>query len=394
MIKHLLKLVWARKRSNILLVLEVFFSFLVVFAVACMVVYYADSARRPLGFEYRDVWDVAIDVRDVRSEAEVTATIDRLLAGAKEMREVREAALMSVPPYSLSEFTDAVLAGARRAETNANIVTEEFDRVMGLELVSGRWFTREDEGASVAPVVINRRLAEALFGEKDAVGQEIQSIISDDRERVIGVVEDYREKGEYSGVYGYVFRRRSPFDTTYAPRNIVLKVQSGTNRVAFEEQLMRRLQAEAPDWSFDIKTLGEKREMFNRYKLLAVGVAGIVALFMMLMVAFGLLGVLWQTVTRRTAEYGLRRAVGATATRVKAQVIFELVLMISMAVLIASFFLAQIPIFGIMDWLGVGVLAAAYVVALILVYGMGTLAALYPGWLATRIQPAEALHYE
>ena len=55
MIRHYLKLVWNRKRSNLLITIEIFFSFLVVFAVVAMAAYYTNNYRRPLGFAWQDV---------------------------------------------------------------------------------------------------------------------------------------------------------------------------------------------------------------------------------------------------------------------------------------------------------------------------------------------------
>src|SRR5262249_58248512 len=48
MIKHLLKLVWNRKRINFLITLEIFVSFIVLFAVMLIAVYYSDNYRQPL----------------------------------------------------------------------------------------------------------------------------------------------------------------------------------------------------------------------------------------------------------------------------------------------------------------------------------------------------------
>ena len=62
--------------------------------------------------------------------------------------------------------------------------------------------------------------------------------------------------------------------------------------------------------------------------MLAVGV---VAGFLMLMVALGLTGVLWQNVTQRTREIGLRRAKGATARRIHRQILGELLVMTTLA---------------------------------------------------------------
>ena len=58
MTRHLLKLVWNRKRTNGLMILEIFFSFLVVFVVATLGIYFWDNYRQPLGFSWQNVWKV------------------------------------------------------------------------------------------------------------------------------------------------------------------------------------------------------------------------------------------------------------------------------------------------------------------------------------------------
>jgi hypothetical protein len=59
-IRHLLKLAWHRKRSNALLLVEITASFLVVFAVAVLALYFGSNWRRPLGFDWKDTWSILI----------------------------------------------------------------------------------------------------------------------------------------------------------------------------------------------------------------------------------------------------------------------------------------------------------------------------------------------
>ena len=58
MIRHVFKLIWNRKRTNFLMMTEIFVSFLVLFAVVALGVYTADNWRRPLGFSIDRVWSV------------------------------------------------------------------------------------------------------------------------------------------------------------------------------------------------------------------------------------------------------------------------------------------------------------------------------------------------
>ena len=61
MIRHLLRIVWNRRRANALVALEILLSFLVLCAVATMLVYYVGNYRRPLGYVWQDVWVVSMD---------------------------------------------------------------------------------------------------------------------------------------------------------------------------------------------------------------------------------------------------------------------------------------------------------------------------------------------
>ena len=60
MIRHLLKLVWARKRANALLIIEIFFSFVVVFAVVTLATSMIIRWNKPLGFDYHNVWSASV----------------------------------------------------------------------------------------------------------------------------------------------------------------------------------------------------------------------------------------------------------------------------------------------------------------------------------------------
>src|SRR5262249_33211107 len=70
MIKHLLKMVWNRKRTNFFIILEIFISFLVLFAVVTFGVYYTHNYRQPLGFNYERIWDVNIHQQGNNTQAD------------------------------------------------------------------------------------------------------------------------------------------------------------------------------------------------------------------------------------------------------------------------------------------------------------------------------------
>ena len=114
----------------------------------------------------------------------------------------------------------------------------------------------------------------------------------------------------------------------------------------------------------------------------------------LLMVGLGLTGVMWQTVTQRTREMGLRRANGAAARQVRSQIMLELTLMTSLAVLAGVAVVVQVPMLELIG----GVSGAAYVAGLAIsaaaIYLLTILCGWYPSRLASQIPPAEALRYE
>ena len=99
-----------------------------------------------------------------------------------------------------------------------------------------------------------------------------------------------------------------------------------------------------------------------------VAAIGLVAGFLMLMVALGLTGVLWQSVTQRTQEIGLRRAKGAERVQVQRQILAELVVMTSMAVLVAAVLVAQVPLISPFYWIEPHVYVVGFLAATATIY--------------------------
>jgi len=114
----------------------------------------------------------------------------------------------------------------------------------------------------------------------------------------------------------------------------------------------------------------------------------------MLLVALGLTGVLWQNVTRRTREIGLRRATGATAREVAVQVVMEVWIVTALAVLAGCAVALQTPLFVPGGFVRAADAFAGAAAAAFALFALTGLCALYPAWLAARVEPSEALRYE
>ena len=418
MTRHLISLIWNRKRHNFLLAVEIFFSFVVLFGVAFIGLKFADNWRQPLGFDIDRVWNVNVTrTGPPRGQAGVFATYQQLVAATRELPQVESVAAAVTAPYSDTNWnSDEKLADGRSVEYGVNAATDDFPNVLSLQLVHGRWFSREDDADALKPVVINRRLARTIFGTDEAAGQILRVQHVPDAppdeprgdKRVIGVVEDFRKDGELSDPGNFLFHRfRLDVDgTTPTPQQfpsvLVLRVAPGTT-AAFEETLVKRLQAASGGWTFNVQPMTEQRH--DKLQLFATPliVIAIIAGFLLLMVALGLTGVVWQSVTQRTREFGVRRAHGATMANVRRQVLGELAVLSTLALLAAVFLVVQLPFlpFDTREYYLVasmaserGVFFASIALSVAAIYGLTLLCGWYPSRLATRIQPAEALHYE
>ncbi|MFN0087284.1 MAG: ABC transporter permease [Blastocatellia bacterium] len=402
MFKHLCKLVWNRKRINFLITLEIFFSFLVVFAVTVLTVYYADNYRAPLGFQYENIWAVNLGMppRNPGAEGHAShlAATRRLLAALGEFSEIESAAAVTMGPFTHSDWTSGrKLKDGTQFEYGVNQASDELKETIGLNVVRGRWFSKEDDGAAnYQPVVLNQLMARALFGNEDPIGRDASNPEEKERteQRVIGVIEDFRKKGEFAELRGSIFMRQSFTDEkVFPPETLLARVRPGTP-AEFEAKLIARLEAEAKDWSFKIKPMAQLRDEIHKEYLVPMAGFAIVAGFLLIMVALGLIGVLWQNVTQRTKEIGLRRAKGATRKRIYKQILGELLITASAGLLVGVLVVVQFPLLNLLGFATPRVFAMSILISLAVIYLLTVFCGLYPSRLATRVQPAEALHYE
>lgn len=405
MIRHLLRLVWNRKRSTALLLVELFVTFLVVALVGTTALYQLTNWNRPLGFEWRELLIVNIDYKrtgdDQFSLAE-TEGFARLLAEVRALPEVAGVAGAHLVPFEISRMSNNFELDGRQIKSNLNEVTDDLLEVMQLDLVAGRWFSAEDAGVTHQPVVVDRDLAAAAFGSAaNALGKVLRAAEPATEDgparkeiRVIGVIADFRAGGELAGPGNFFFRHLRPGDPDQRPlMNLVLRPQPGVG-AEFEERLARRLTAIGPDWSYEIRPLADYRRSGLKLRTAPLVAGGVVGSFLLAMVALGLTGVVWQNVSERTREVGLRRALGATGTEIHRQFVLEMLLLSTLAVGAGTVIVLQLPLLDLLGAVPVSVVVGGLAIATATLSAIAAAAAWMPSRMASRIPPSEALRYE
>lgn len=399
MILHLLKICWSRKRANALIVVEILISFVVVFALAAAGLILFQNYSDPLGYDSRNVWSIAIGRgadRDAPESAEPVAQRSwQLLDELRAIEGVVSVAAASSAPYDSSISMRGWQFDERIINAEMMWASDDLPAVLGMTLVAGTWFGREHDGQAWEPAVINAELARQLFDDRSPLNREMRDPVSAEEPelRVIGVVDDFRRGGEFAPRGEPFFFERLAPSIAQPLRLIQVKVRPGST-AELEQTMLARLQAIAPEWTFRIGALEEHRRTYLMERITMLIVGGLIAGFLLLMVVLGLTGVLWQNVSRRTREIGLRRAVGATRGEVWRQIVNEVLVTAGLALVLGTALVVQIVWLSPFDFLSGSTMLVALAVALTFMLALAAACGLYPGWTATRVPPAAALHHD
>lgn len=393
MIKHLFTLIWNKKKKNFLIMLELFFSFLILFAVFTLIVNYYQSYKQPRGFEYADVWTInrtaAGNVGNTPLSRDSAILLDRIIKQQiKSMRGIQEVSYSGInTPYAGARSTVRLQHEDQMVISDIYTVEDSYAGVLGMTMSAGRWFSKEDNAANNPPAVISEKLNQELFGSENALNKLID--FNQKNYKIIGVVNNVKNEGDYKEAgSGFYIRADSNFYGNNNP--ILVKVKPGTD-ARLEASIFKSLSSLMKNSSVDIVHLEEKRENANKLLLLPVIVVVIVVIFFIINVALGIFGVLWHNINKRKGEIGLRRAIGASGSNISRQMVLEVLTLTTLSVVAGSFLAIQFPLLNILD-----VAANTYLIALGLaiafIYVFVTLCALYPAKQAADIYPAIALH--
>lgn len=390
MLKHLFKLIWNKKKQNFLLITEMLVSFIVIFAVFTLLVYFYRNYKQPIGFEYENTWAVRFDKPPgINTNDSLKLYFETISNMLNSMPQVRNTSFTSGNyPFSPSTNNNNVNYGKNNTVSNFYVTEDDYANALNLKMIEGRWFNKTDEGNKSKPVVINETLRQELFWNENPIGKILGNAPS--TMRITGVVTDFKDKGDYSPLSKGIFIRMDTSAYNFISA-ILITVQPNVD-AAFESRLFKSL-SNAIGSSIEIRHLTDQRKSTNSITLVPMIILIIVAGFLIINVALGLFGVLWYNINLRKGEIGLRRAVGASGNAVSKQLVGEALVLATFALIIGSFFAIQFPLLNVFD-----LPASIYIIALLLsvafIYLLVIICAFYPGKQAAGIYPAVALHEE
>ncbi|HEY2580971.1 MAG TPA: ABC transporter permease [Mucilaginibacter sp.] len=393
MFKHLFKLIWNKKKQNFLLMSEMLISFMVIFAVFTLVVYYYNNYKKPLGFDYRNRWIISYNNANKTTNTDsLNLFYETLRQNINSMPQVKGVTFTSDNvPFTQNTNGEQTTHNGKREQTDRYTVDDNYKDVLNLQVVEGRWFNKQDVVGKYRPIVINTTLKQAFFGDGKAVGELVGDYNEKNTMRVIGVVTDVKAKGDYAAAGPGIYQRTDTGSYRWLGKMLV-KVTSGAD-ANLEGKLYKTLANYMKNSDVEIEHMVNKRTSINYFTLVPMIVLLIVACFLIINVAMGLFGVLWYNINKRRGEIGLRRAVGATGRSVSSQLVAEAMILATFSLIIGSFFAIQFPLLNVFN-----LPASVYLIALFLsvtfIYLLVLVCSLYPGKQAAAIYPAVALHEE
>jgi ABC-type antimicrobial peptide transport system, permease component len=395
MLNHLFKLIWNKKKQHFLVLLEVFVSFCVLFAVFSMLILRYHNYQKPRGFSYENVWVVNIFPEDrgrnwLASDSMISyhQAIQESLNGFPSVKNASFSSFNT--PFALGMATSPVTYNGNQQMANFYKTDDNYAKTLDLKLIEGRWYNKLDDGMKETPVVLNESLKEKLFKDQPATGKILLSGPENkDRFRIVGVVTDFKDKSDFESPDNGFFSRMSDSERLQAS-TILVKMNDGSS-ADIESKLHKILSGSAKNASVQISHLSDLKKTKNRIIAVPVIILMVVCGFLIFNVGLGLFGILWYNINKRKSEIGLRRAVGATEKRISIQLIGEAMVMSTLAILIGLFFAVQFPLLNVFN-LPAGIYMESIVISIAFIYLLVLICAFYPGRQAAAIQPAVVLH--
>jgi putative ABC transport system permease protein len=273
--------------------------------------------------------------------------------------------------------------------------------IRNFEVERGRPFSDLDVSGTARVVVLGPATVEDLFGESDPLGEMIK--LKGINFRVVGVLKAKGDQGwfnpddmaiiPYSTAMNRVYGldHLGEIDVQSADEADVKSVQFGITQVLRQKHRIR----DGEDDDFTVRSQAEMLEMTSQitgtFTLLLGGIAAI----SLLVGGIGIMNIMYVTVTERTREIGIRKAIGAKRRDILGQFLFEAVLLSGLGGVAGVLFGVSLAmLISKLAGFSSVILSSDVALALSVSAGVGVFFGYYPARRAAALHPIDALRYE
>ena len=383
--------IWTNKLRSALTMLGIIIGIAAVIAVVAI----GQGGRALLMYELEKIGSNLFVVYRNWDASQRPSPRDLTIRDAIAIEEQAPSVRLTAP----SSFSRAMLQVAqtnRRVEVQGT--TTSLQKIRNIELVQGRFFNEEEVTGIRRVAVIDQSLAEELFPNQDAVGQRV--IINNTPTQVVGVYQKAETTFVYSGqlstVYVPITYWQQLFNSSWVHQIEGEAISGEAVERAIQESLSilkRRHQAE--DDRYRSWNLQQELQMANNISGIMTLVIGAIAAISLLVGGIGVMNIMLVSVTERTREIGLRKALGATRKDILLQFLIE-----SVTICLIGGFIGIL--LGVGGAFAIAKLAKwpplispmTVVIAVSFSVLVGIFFGLYPANKAAKMDPIDALRYE
>ena len=400
----------ARNAQRALVVAQISTSFVLLIGAGLLVRTMIHLQQVDLGFDRDAVltMDIPVDFAPTtggRTADELRNYYLGILDDVRNLPRVASAALTNAVPLGTQQIGAVEIgvegfepaSGAPTPRAAFRVVSPDFFRTLGIDVVSGREFSSTDVQDAQSVVVINESMAEAYFPDVDPIGKGIAWTddlltrylgLSQDRRTVVGVVADTRDNVFDEGVVHAMY---NPYRQIGLSGSLVVR---GTgDPTSLVSAIRAVILARDPNQPIDnVATIADlERESVAPRRLNTMLLASF-AILALLIAAVGIGGVLAFSVGSRTREFGVRSALGAAPVQVWSGVLGEGALLAGVGVVVGGVLASGLSRFIAGRLVGVSAIdPVTYFLVGMLLIVVAMAAAGVPAWRAAHVSPLEAL---
>lgn len=279
--------------------------------------------------------------------------------------------------------------------------TEAFQQTSQIELEDGRFMSEMDVRAGRKVCMIGQDIVNELFGAESSVNKDIK--INNAPFKVIGVMT--KQGSGFLGTFsmdGMIIMPLKTFESIAGEARSrlridvkvgdVTKLEDTRQEIISAMRIIRKVPPNKPD-DFAVNQQEAFKQMYDQ-TVGVIAIAGIVITALSLFVgAIGIMNIMFVSVTERTKEIGIRKAIGAKTWSILFQFLIESALICLLGGIIGlmiSFPLSLI----INQFLPTAMPLDIVVLALLISIFVGVVSGFLPAWKASRLNPVDSLRYE
>jgi putative ABC transport system permease protein len=322
-------------------------------------------------------------------------TIDDMNAVKSDVPNVAEAAGIRELPM------EVVVPGGTSRAVNLIGVTEGYQTIRRLVISRGRYFDSVDMQMRSKLCLITQQLAERVFGAENPVGRDLR--MGELTFTVIGVFRERASTFGQSEVHDnsviIPFTLMKYYTGTDVMRTMYVQAAKPENVESVQRRLAQLLGSRHPIGAeYDVQTLTAILSVARKIALGLTIVLIIIAAIALLVSGIGIMNIMLVTVTERTREIGIRKAIGAARKEILYQFLVESFLISGGGAVIGILIGIAVPVaiqyFFLPGNLRVPVSGMSVVIAFVVSCSTGLFFGYLPANQAASLQPVESLRYE